>query len=48
MKELLITDILSKQDMQKLIEIFNTRKEVKKNVPEIEIPVSKVESVEAL
>jgi hypothetical protein len=48
MKELLITDILSKQDMQKLIEIFNTRKEVKNNVPKIEIPVSKVESVEAL
>lgn len=45
MKELLITDILSKQDMQTLIKIFNTRKEVK-NVPEVEIPLSKVESLE--
>ena len=48
MKELLITEILSKRDMKRLIKIFNTHKEVKRDVPKMEVPLSKVESMETL
>ena len=48
MKELLITEILSKRDMNRLIQIFNTHKEVKNDVPETEVPLSEVESVETV
>lgn len=43
----LITDILSRSELDELIAIFNKRKEAN-HVPEIEIPLQEMESLEAL